>query len=315
MKLNANLSGHTSWTVLDSAGRAVASGSRHNLITNAGLDAFADETGEGLYNTGDFQPISFGTFRACLRVGTGSGPPTNTKTALTAEIASAASSGAGGFGSENSSIAVLSGNTLLGTFRQVRVCSFTAPANITEYGLSAGNVGALSITELFRDAQGNPVSISVSNGYQLKVTHDLKISLPFAAAAGTLNLGTGVKNINSTFWTPSADYINNFLAFAPAATGMPLFVLTAADGGGPTSPLSTEGLGGSGTPQAYVSGQYRRTRRYIVQPASGNRVHYGWLFPNSVESNGFKVAYNGTSITKTSSQRLTLDLSLSWARG
>lgn len=307
--IHLKVSGHTAWEVLDQHGATVAAGERHNLITNAGLDALAAENGRDLSAT---QKAWF-AWRQFLRVGTGSSTPTATKTALAAEIAAAATSSNGGFDSEQSYTAALVGNALVGTSVMVRVASFTAAANITEYGLSSTSAGALSVTELFRDAQGNPVAVPVQNGYQLKLTHTFTLSVPFAASAATVNVGTGDLSALTTFFAANAgQYTTALTAFAPGDT-VDVYILTAADNGSPTTAAASAGLATTRTLQPYTAGSYSRVKRVEIAPSAGNFDHYGWLFGAS--TNGFKVALQGgAKVTKGNTQKLTLDLAVSWAR-
>ncbi|MCD0176249.1 hypothetical protein IHN32_09880 [Deinococcus sp. 14RED07] len=311
MHQHLTVSGHTAWTVTDRAGQIVASGDRHNLITNAGLDALANENGRDL----SASQKAWTTWRQTLRVGTGSTPPTVTKTALGAEIAGATSSSVGGFDSEQSYAATQSGNVLTAVSVMVRVASFTAAANVTEYGLSATTNGQLSVTELFRDAQGNPVAVPVQAGYQLKLTHTFTLTLPFVAAAATVNVGTGDLSALTTFYATGASssrFVDAVTAFAPG-NGSDVYILSGADTGTPTTATAPVAVASTRTNMPYVAGSYSRVKRFEIGPADGTRDHYGWLFGNS--TNGFKVALqNGAKVTKGSTQRLTLDLLLTWGR-
>jgi hypothetical protein len=316
-QIHASLSGFTRWDVLDEHGQAVQSGAHSNLILNTGLNSFASEAnGSNIYYSGLDEQRPFGAFRAVLHVGTGTGAPAVTDTTLTNRVTGTQT---GGFQAEQSKTYSQVGGVLSQISRQVRVVDIVAAANLTEYGLGPSTT-ALSIRELFRDGSGNPVAVSVQPGYQVKVTHDLTVSLPFAAAAGVLNLGAGNMNTLSTFYAGGARaatdlYDLAFMVFAPS-NSITLCPITAADAGSPGVEPARNALFQAGVVQPYTAGSYARTKRHIIAPASANFLHYGWIFLNSggYTDAGFKVALQGASVNKTSTQRLTLDLAVSWAR-
>ncbi|MEF2280365.1 hypothetical protein V3W47_18890 [Deinococcus sp. YIM 134068] len=311
MAVHHTLSGFTAWQVLDAAGRTVARGERHNLITDAGLDAFANENGRGVAAPN----VRYGGFRNTLRVGTGSTAPSATKTSLGSEVANGG--GTGGFDAEQIETVGVVGNELVGTFRTVRVVNFTAAYNVTEYGLASGTSSSLSITELFRDAQGNPVAVPVQAGYQLKLTHDLTIRLPYVAVPGVLNVGGGDLATLTTYCTSgvsSSRFSDALQAFAPGEPG-DLVILTAPDTGAPNTISAYATVSVTRALQPYVAGSRRRVKRYEIAPSAGNYDHHGYVFLWTTTGNGFKLAFqNGAKITKNSSQKLTFDYAVTWGR-
>lgn len=319
--VQAKLSGKTLWELLEKPqGRMVQQGGEHsNFITDAGLNAFATETVHPRQSTGTInEQQPFGSFRNVLWVGTGSNLPAPGDTTLTNPIKGNFSNG--GFWAEQSSVCAVSNGVLTLTSRQVRVVDIVTAANLTEYSLHpVGASASASIRELFRDAQGNPVTIAAQPGQQIKLTHDFVISVPWAATPTTLNLGNGAKNANKTFYSTTAtqsdyEYAMGVMVGGIASTNINF--LTVADAGGPTANSANTLVTATHSLLPYVTGSFQRTKRVVVDPANGNAAIHGFLFrPQNATNSGFKLAYNGATEVKTNTMRLTLDLTIGWGRG
>lgn len=319
--IHASLSGFTRWELLDTEGRTLQSGARSNLITNAGLDFFADSDAlDHVYSYGSSQRRMFGMFRRYLHVGTGTSQPSFADTSLTNRLFA---DNTGGFNSEQSETYSVSNGLLTVVSRQVRVVDIAQAVNLTEYGLGPSS-DTVSIRELFRDAQGVPVVVSAQAGYQLKLTHDLSVSIPYAATPGTINLGTGNLGTSGTFYSSSptpSQYQYAMAVFSPGRNLGAIGYVTAAGASlSPSvdvSPVEFLNAGPGSGLLPYVSGSYQRTRRFVLPPSAANGTHYGWAWYDYSSSNncGYKLLLTGgASVTKSSAQRLTLDLTVSWAR-
>lgn len=190
--LHATLRGSVRWQTLDERGvpeiprneSGFALGpidgvEQPNLITDVGLDSIA------AYNLfGTLTSVTTG-WRHTLAIGTSSVAPDVTDTALGAEVQRGAGIGsypepsdliAGGLDDDRDVWYVDSGTR--------RLITMTADRNLTEFGFFPGTLGAgnCAIRELFRDGGGSPVTISLLNGKQILVTHNLRVELPAPAA-------------------------------------------------------------------------------------------------------------------------------------
>lgn len=300
--LNATLQGFTEWEVLTPGGTVLQSGGFSNLITDAGLDAFEACT------------LGFQEFRRCLRVGTSSEAPTAQKTSLGAQVGSSTNNG--GFGSEETFTITAGADHLLGSFKMVRVWDAGAAYNLTEYGLAPASSGALSITELFRDGSGAPVVVTVPSGNKLKMSHTLRIRLPFVARASTFTIdGKSISSKETFTSTRASDDGQCFRAFAPSASDIWVRRMTQANDGEPRSSITGDSISRAFTAVSYPAGSYKKGRRYVYEPPELNGTWLGVYIGGSAVFGGYKVAFqNGESFTKLDTQRLTLELVSSWGR-
>lgn len=302
MKTHAGLSGHTEWQVLDAAGRVVNSGEHHNLITDAGLDGFMVNAN----TTSDLQ-TRYGAFRSVPSVGTSSTAPSVSKTALGNPVPITYNAYKG----DQISTYAIENNYAVGRFTQVRHLNFTNSHNLTEYGLSAANNGPLSITELFRDAQGTPVALTVQPGFVLRLTHTLTVRLPLTPQAVTLDLGSGPQQARAGFLASQAGLDGLFNLFLRSNNrnvhGLKTRGLNSADVGNPMVTSLQQ--------QPYVSGSYRVTDRLTVEPSYGVGQWYGLaITPYGDPASAFRLMFDSYTLQKTDSQRLTLDYTFSWGR-
>lgn len=304
MKMHAGLSGHTEWQVLDAAGRVVDSGEHHNLITNAGLDGFMS----GITAPEDARTRYYGDFRSVPSVGIGNTPPTVDKTALERVVTTTYGSSEG----EQKNKYAIEGDYAVGYFTQVRRINFTASHNLTEYGLSATRGGPLHITELFRDAQGTPIVLTVQPGFVLRLSHTLKVKLPLKPQSGVLDLGDGAQSIQAGFLVAETQLSDLFALFSldrnRALHRLRTRGLDVVD-------IDPVGLSARLERQVYVPGSYRITDRLTLEAMNGVGQWYGLAityYGNPAAS--FRLMYDSYTLQKTDSQRLTLDYTFSWGR-
>lgn len=319
--LHGSMSGHTAWEVLDEHGEVLESGEHHNLILNTGLDAFAGETGGGYGYSNPGESPEFVSWRHYLALGTGSAAPDVTQTLLENEVARTGSTG--NFPSNQYTITRV-GDDVVGVFPIVRALTFGAAANLTEYGFSAvaNPRTVLSIRELFRDAQGNPVVLTVQPGQTLKVTHTFTYRVKYAREASAFTVdGVGPLNGSKGFYFYDDTLLRDVLLTCAPGAGLYGFALRAADTGGDGLPPlyrdgdnnnARAGVGALG----YVSGSAERVKRATF-PASGfNGPHFGWVFSSHYFGNaGFRWSSGAApALTKSDTQELTIDFRLSWGR-
>jgi len=320
--LHAKLSGHTTWAVLDAQGRTVSTGEHHNLITNAGLDAFGTSSSGFLWNGGRqaFEIIYFGHWRRFLHLGTGSAEPTATGTAIDGEVS--VSDTAGGFNAEiNAGISSTADSWTL-TSRHVRAQSFTQARNLTNYGFSPQGAGsAVSIWEKFRQPGGAPLVVTVQPGQVLKVSHDLTITLPRGIAPEVTRAVTGLGNLSGRagFWTNTGQgRLEWFTAlFAPVSdVGAMAQVLTAADTFDPTAAPTVGGSQAFVTVGGYTSGTYTRRKSYVFAASESNGPVYGInTYTGSINgAAGYRLGLTSGAINKDDTKRLTFDFDVTWGR-
>lgn len=314
LNVHMGLSGRTKWEILDAQGEVVRSGDYSNLITNAGLDRFATE--EGNDSAGGSAP-PFIDWRGVLLLGTGSAVPSAADTALSARIPGSGDA-PGAFGAEQTVTRTQTGAAAQIVCRMVRVVNVTAAYNLTEYGLAPFDGAPLSVRELLRDAQGQPVSVPVQDGQQFKLTHDLTLTAQLARTPGAVNVtGAGALAADLGYYLPGG--ANPFWFWRVVAPGVTVGVwrLTAQDsspaaGGG--TPNAT--FAGNAVPQVYTPGTFSRARRIVWQPGDQSGDHWGWLLASTAggRSEGGWRAALGAALAKGETQRLSLNFTTSWGR-
>lgn len=165
MKVNVRgtLKGRIKWQHIRN-GKVIQEGEQDNLITNAGMHAFANVT------QGSLQ----GNFRSHAAVGTGSAEPQHSSTAVEGEVMRVATT------SMTSSLTDSEGGRVL--IAPVRaVFTFTGAHTIASAGLYAASSGGLcNILELIRD-NGTPIALSVQANDQFTYEHTTE----YAVAPGT----------------------------------------------------------------------------------------------------------------------------------
>ena len=188
--LHASLRPHEMyWEVLDAHGRVVAAAESpvHNLVLN--------QTWDDLIAAHGFRNLS-----SYAVVGTGSSTPAQTQTGLDAEVARTSTVASG----EIETIVDVGG----GVFEITRVKQFSSAQvggqNLTEWGWSPlSSAGAnLATRELFRDANGNPVTLTLDPDQSLRLIYKQQITIapqPMVGQAGSFNL-VNVGSFSGTYW-------------------------------------------------------------------------------------------------------------------
>lgn len=276
-----------------------------NLITNKGMDDFGNSTVGAIVNA-EFNNAWMGY----CQVGGSSTPPANTDTSLGAYVAGRVQDQAGS--------AVWSAQTAVYT----TVFTFpagTATGNISELGLSSSTAsGNLRTHALVKDAEGNPITITVLSTEQLVITYRLLISF---AADSVYVTTTSPTPTEYTITTRPA----NLGAGSPGTT-LPLGGIIgvaeyegyrgASSGIGPRTgtPNGTVMALSTGTTPApsYTSGSY--VRNYLVTVPS-DQWNFADIGAVQVYTSPFRVQMGiSPRLTKASGTFLRFNIAVSWAR-
>jgi len=260
-----------------------------------------------------------------IAVGTGSAEPSQSDTALEAEVARTNSDG--GFSASSSETLDSATSTARSEYTAYRVFDFTSSYNLTEYGhfmVSSG--GSAVFRDLFRqdpnDPNSQPVTISVQAGDQLQIIVTVSVVIPWEEVAQTV-----------TFTVPGGTDItlNGTAALgvvaSPATIADTLWpgytegVLMLAKPGESTSRATAINNGYLGisdvTRDSYVAGSYTRRIRGQFGTADGNGDIGGWAVGRDggrYNDDVFKFILD-TPFTKDSTHILELLLDVSWSRG
>jgi hypothetical protein len=314
MHVTVGAKGSVEWEVTDRDGTTAQQGASSNLIVDRGMDQLLTS--------------SFLNIRQYFCGGTSSTAPANNQTTLGAEVFRTSSTG--GFTAAADAFAI-AGGVLTGTFQVVRVMTFSSAYNLTEFGFSESSTagGVVAIRELFRDGSNNPLTVSVQNGQQLKMTHNLSLSVPYSAAGVAPDFtitNLGVMSSKFTFFSFAQNATSYGKIFTEAlGSGVPnLWAMTAANDNSPTTQgaYTTTQTSNSATLSTYVAGSFTRTKSMKYTTAQSNHDHYGWYvtgsylpYNNNGPQEGFKVCLtNPVKITKDATYELTLDFQISYAR-
>lgn len=310
--IHGALSGRVKWELYDPAtDQVVQSGEQSNLILNQGLDLIG-------------VALNTSSWRDFFCVGEGSSTPTVSQTALDTERARSNSSG--GFSNVTAYAYDAGTKKYTATLSINRVITFTAGQNfvLTEFGFAAASSGSLSIRELFRDGSNNPTTITDTAGKQLRMTHTLTITLTgdWTQAASVTITGVGTVSGIGSFFSVSSTLANLFTTvFWPGnSPNMHLFSAISAlptHGGSTSLTFTGTTTGGSTTLSSYVSGSYSRKKSRVFSTSTGNGTVLGVCVLDSGYSSGADTAYLlklDSGFTKTSTQQLTIDFTVSWGR-
>ncbi|OWL95023.1 hypothetical protein CBQ26_13290 [Deinococcus indicus] len=173
--VNVTVEGWLHYQLLSEGGLILKEGEQHNLILNSGLDYYA---AYGIRGSVDV-----------AHVGTGSTAPAVTQTGLAAPLATTRQIGVS---------YPRTTRTAEGVYNYVLEREFgfqEANGNLTEWGYGPNGAGNLSVRELFRDANGNPIVISKDSTQKLRLTYTLQITVgPTARTAGAVTIdGVGTR--------------------------------------------------------------------------------------------------------------------------
>lgn len=199
--VSAGIEGWLEWELIDRAGRTARGGQQHNLLLNQGLDLMTERD---VWNT-----VNTHSFVSHAVVGTGSVEPDVTDTAMANELARTSS---------------MVGNPLKERlaerhYRMTTVFQFdygAANGNLTEWGMATASTGNLAVRELIRDTMGNPIVLTKTNEYLLRLTYVMEFTLTPASQAVSFVV-TGVNGdapLTGTAAWRGADDAQTTLGFA-----------------------------------------------------------------------------------------------------
>lgn len=279
-RVSAGLEGWVEWRLIDRKGRAVKGGEQHNLILDTYLDTLATWTTLDSYR-GPYGTLSgFSALLSHFAVGTSSTPPDVTDAALGAQVGARVT-------------------TLIATnvtrvsecvydFELEREFDFAqGNGNLTEFGFANGASSAILVRELFRDGSGNPITITKTTDYKLRIkyTHRLELGPKFSSpATGSVSIaGIGTVQYDLMWIRGSDPNINSdAAAFGMFAAGRALSGYIQAAGGVfalstvPTAYNSNVGALVSSnreaarTPDTYVPGSFSRTADVLFPTDQAN---------------------------------------------
>ena len=287
-----------------------------NLITNAGLDSIGTE--------GNFDHLV-----QFIAVGTGSGAPATTDTALGAEVART-----------NANLSLTDdvfSFPSTGLQRLVRGVAFdfgAANGNLTEFGgFLAASGGSTLTRELFRDELGDPVVITKTSDVQLVLDYTLDLSFgPTTMTAQTpiTIAGIGDFDIDLMFYQAGFD---DFVSYAMMGTLDELRILPvqtvgttyASKSGGTTygdtragiASSTSSGPGSNQSIEDYVGGSYERGFTTLSPAGTSDLTLGGFVLQKyglqRYAACGFRFS-DPASLVQDKDYRLTLNAKLTWGR-
>ena len=337
LEVKAKLEGWVRWQVLDEHDQPVPvtlEGGReewggvwhHNLITNRGMDLFATET---------FSSTS--GWRRYSQIGEGSAAPANTDTTLGALVQSTFDDG--GFGNEQ--VTALQSGELVYEFTQRHLHTLSANRNLTEYGYAPDTTsGNTVIRELFRDAQGNPITLSVLAGKKVRIDHKLVVRAPFTVAPATVYIdeydaanaltNTRTYPAQAYAYSSSSSFQNSVVStvFAPNQNGFAAKIIGLLSNDAPDTnsgvsfssrPSSSATSSTRWTLEPYINGSFKRHKTLLVSESDLNGDLYGLACSFSgTSSSAYGYAFkfdNNAKFTKQNTHTFTFGIEVSWARG
>lgn len=237
VRMHAGMEGRIRWGLIDRSGREVRGGEQHNLLLDSFLDYIATSThpvGFTGYNwtTNLIQE----SFDYCA-VGTGSAEPDVTDTALGSEVART-----------GTALGTTNARTSNGVYEVSDTYEFDfaeANGNLTEWGMAPESTGGLHVRELFRDEVGDPVTVTKTSDYKLRVVYTFTVTLtPTTLTPGSFAI-TNIGTING-------DYL--WMGGKSAAIGADLMTFAAVAAGSLVTSIGAFGSTiGTGYPTKYPS--------------------------------------------------------------
>lgn len=206
-RLGGGVSGWVGWSLIDRRGREVAGGQSPNMWLDSGLDQIA---AENLFLGSTNNTVLGGVSH--MAVGTGSTEPAPEQTSLVAELARTSTT----FGSASSS------RVSDGVYRLTKTWVFDfgeANGNLTEWGVAAGPTGELLTRALFLDEADDPITISKTSDYQLRITYTLEVNLaPVTLQPASLVID-GLGTLNGQFALVAGSGLADLRLFTALAIG------------------------------------------------------------------------------------------------
>lgn len=274
-RIGAGLEGWVSWGLIDRQGRVVKGGEQHNLILDGFLDHIATATNSsGSGNSSAHGLRAFDGFLTHYAVGTGSTEPDVTDTALEALL--------------GSTTTITRGPTISrpshGLYQILLEREFdfgVGNGNLTEFGFGAGSASNILVRELFRDNQGDPITITKTSDYKLRIAYTLEVGLsPVTLTPASFTI-SGIGTISGEYaWTGGsspADTGTDLAQFSRLAGGRQLAAVLSDDTTSWAYATNINGVNTSSASRAssvsyseYTPGDYGRSMSALWGTGNGN---------------------------------------------
>jgi hypothetical protein len=304
----------------------------NNIITNAGLDLMAGIRASGAFDgtmpmvppsatlTSSNYPLNW------CGVGTGSNVPAFTDTAL--QTQTLRTNEAGGF-------APVNGRAGDNSYSYTRITKeFTesqANANLTEVGFFDASTGGIMFTrQLFKDGAGNPVTVTKTSDFRLRVIYEFRVYPIITDTAGSITVNGGAVSVtfrpyeidDPGHWNAKYASYPGPITLATTTRAVECFetqtlaATTSSPSGSAANPTSHQLT----TP---VAGNYYNEYTSIFMADKANfatgigLMTLGrelWTGGGSERSMGRYQASLATKITKTSTDKLTVVHRTGWTR-
>jgi len=204
------------------------------------------------------------------------------------------------------------------------VVQLTADRNLTGFRFGPDGNNSAHIVENFRDAGGNPITVSLSTGKKVRVDHLLQMRISGSQAAQTLNFNV----YDAANQLISSNPVNvNYKARWPNIAADIILVLnpnyntaglSLAGAGETLNSTNWSQINSNVNLGTYTPGQFKRTKTVTVSEANGNGTWIGWAFERQAGSignfPGVRCVLNSGNFTKNNTQQMSFDLELSWGR-
>ena len=319
-KVSAAMNGWMEWGLVDRRGRVVSGGQCHNLVLDTMLDDFAQHTGFTLNTASGLQQ-----WLTHCAVGTGSTAPAVTDTGLVAQA---------GTRTNTHTITNVDSRPSNGVYEFQCEYEFdyaNANGNLTEWGLSRGASASLLVRELFRDELDNPVTVTKTSDFKLRIKYTLRMTLtPIVLTAGSFAI-TGIGTINGDYTMMGASnadvnafshVANNNLILDGATSFKGVVTVSATASGGYTTAVGGAQAIASYAISPFVSGVWEREVDIVLGTAQGNITiaTIGYFLGSSATGNercgfGFTIDV-ADRFTKNDLHTLSIEraVGISWGR-
>lgn len=204
------------------------------------------------------------------------------------------------------------------------VVQLIADRNLTGFRFGPDNNNSAHIVENFRDAGGNPITVSLANGKKVRVDHLLQMRISGAQAAQTLNFN--VYDAANQLISSNPVSVNYKARWPNLNSGIILVLnpnrntdgLSFAGGSETLNSTNWSQISSSVNLGAYTPGLFKRTKTLTVSESNGNGTWIGWAFERQAgiigNFPGVRCVLNSGNFTKDNTQQMAFDLELSWGR-
>lgn len=204
------------------------------------------------------------------------------------------------------------------------VVQLTVDRNLTGFRFGPDGNNSAHIVENFRDANGNPITVSLANGKKVRVDHLLQMRVNGAQAAQTLNFNV----YDAANQLISSSPVNvNYKARWPNVGADIIIVLnpnqnsgglSLAGSGANLNSTNWSKINSSTNLGTYTPGQFKRTKTVTMSETNGNGTWIGWSLERQVGSignfPGVRCVLDSGNFTKDNTQQMSFDFELSWGR-